>query len=281
MENDRTISPKTRIIVIAILLICLFVALNLSGVSKGLKNALYTISSPVQKVFLGVGDRVSDFFEVIFQAEEIKKENELLRRENQKLLKEITSLESLKKENETLRQALNIGLEKDFVLILTKFIGKGINQDLILVDKGSEDGISKGMVAVTQEKVLCGKVKEVYKNFSTISLISNKEMSFDAKIFASHLSQQTLGEGGGAETEIDGVIKGKGNFGVSFELIPHEQEVREGDVVITSASGGIFPEGLLVGKIEKVKRSDVEPFQSADVSPFCDIKEIDYLFIIK
>lgn len=239
--------------------------IGLNFFQKEVKNLFYFISSPIQKALWQSGDRISDFFGAISEMENLKKENEELKLKNQELLNENVSLKELKKENEILREALEIGLEREFKLEMSQVVGKDIAQDSILINKGSENGISEGMPVITQQKVLVGKIGDVYKNFSNVLLISSPKSAFDVKI---------------AESEIFGVIKGKGNLKIFLDLIPQDKEIKKGDLVITSALGGVFPEGISVGEIEEVKKSDVEIWQKAEVNPFFDIKEIENLFII-
>jgi len=259
------LSPRLKKRIIVVLVIIFFVVLNLTAFTKEVKNFFYLISSPIQKTLWRAGDRVSDFFEAIFEIKNLKKENEELKLKIQALLSENVAIIELKKENEILREALEIGLEKEFKLVFAKIIGKDISQDTILIDKGSEDGISKNSPVITQQKTLVGKISEVYENFSKVMLVSNKNSSFDAKI---------------SDSEIYGVVKGKGNFKLFLDLIPKEKEIKEGDFIVTTSLGGVFPEGLLVGEITEVKKLDVEPFQQAEIKPAFDIKEIENLFII-
>ncbi len=253
-----------NILLFGILAILVIVALNFF--QKPVRNFFYLISAPIQKTFWRAGDRVSDFFETISDIKNLKKENEDLKLKIQSLLAENVQLLEFKKENETLRVALNLGLEKQFNLTFAEVIGKDISQDSLIIDKGSDDGILKGQPVISQEKNLVGKINEVYKNFSKVMLISNKDVSFDGKI---------------SDTGIYGLVKGNGNFKVFFDLVPKDKEIKKGDIIATAATGGIFPEGLLVGEIKEVKKLDVEPFQRAEISPSFDVKEINYLFIVQ
>lgn len=233
---------------------------------KDFKNFLYLIFSPFKEQFWELGNQTSSFFQGIFFASKLKEENQLLRVENQKLLFENTSLKDLKKENEILRKALDINLEKGFDLEIVKVIGKDISGDFLLINKGLENGVSENLPVITESKVVIGKVIEVYKNFSKVKLISAKDFSFDAKI---------------AEREILGKARGEGNFKISLELLPLNENFQKEEIIITSAQGGIFPEGLLVGKIREIEKSPLDPFQRAKVSPFFQIKDLNYLFLIK
>ena len=256
---------KLKIGAIVVLLIAFFVVLNLTGFSKEIKNFFYLISSPIQKTLWRLGDKTADFFEIVSQIKNLKKENERLSLRVQELLAENSLLKELKRENEILREALGIGLAKEFKLSLAEVIGKDISQDSLIINKGSKDGLTSGLAVITPQKILVGKISQVYKNFSKVMLISNKKSVFSVKF---------------QEKDIEGVVKGKGNFQLFLDLIPQNAEIEPGDDLVTVSLGGIFPAGLLVGEIKEIKKSDVTPFQQAEIKPAFDIKEIEKLFII-
>ncbi len=249
-----------------VVLIILFVCL-MNFFQKEIRGFFYWFSAPIQKVLWRAGDSTSDFFQGIVRVKTLKQELDELKLENQELLSQVVGLKNLKKENETLRQALGLGLQEDFKLVLVEIISKDISQDFILIDKGAKDGIAEDMPVITQQRVLIGKISEVYEGFSKVMLISHKESSFDAKIQKE-------------EKDISGVVRGQGNFRILFDLIPREENLSQGDIVVTSVLGGIFPEGLLVGRIKQIKKNDVEPFQQAEIEAFFNISQIETLFII-
>ena len=210
------LSPKLKIGIIVVLLIAFFVVLNLTAISKGIKNFFYLISSPIQKTLWRLSNNLSDFLEAISNINKLKKETEETRLQNQELLKELVTLKEIREENKILREALDLGLEKEFKLQIAQVISKDISEDSLIIDKGSKEGIEEGLPVISQQKVLWGRISEVYPNFSRVMLISNKESSFDAKIVN--------------EEEIQGVVKGKGNLKIIFDLIPQEKEIEEGNL---------------------------------------------------
>lgn len=248
------------------ILVILFLNFYREGLyQKKLKNFFYSISIPFQTTLWQAGIKVSDFFKTISDIKNLKKENEELKSKNEELLAKVSDLENIKKENQTLRDALGLGLEKDFNLVMARVVSKDISRDEIEINKGLKDGISKDLPVITSQKILVGKISEVYDNFSKVMLISDKNSSFSAKI---------------AGKEITGVVKGNGSFDAFLDLVPKEDEILPGDLVITSILGNIFPEGLLVGEIKDVKKTDIDPFQQAAISLFSNINNFDQLFII-
>ena len=250
-------SRKRKILIGVVILILLIFLANVF--QKEVRNFFYYISSPVQKVFWRIGDKASDFLAGVFKAGDIKKELDETKLKNQELLSQIIVLQEQKKENNILREALGIGLQKEFKLALAQVIGKDISQDSILIDKGVQNGLLKDMPVITEQNVLVGRVSEIYNRFSKVMLISHKDSSLDAEL---------------------GVVRGQGNFNLLFDLIPREQEIFPGDMVVTSGLDNDFPKGLLVGQIKEVKKNDVEPFQQAEIEPAFNISQIEKVFII-
>lgn len=256
-------SPQKR--KIFIIAIGILIIISLLFWQEKVKNFFYFISSPIQKSLWNLGNKISSPVELVFEMKELKKRAEKLSLSNQNLLSEIAQLQALKKENESLRKALELDLKKDFQLALAEVIGKDILKDTLVINKGLTDGILEGMPVINEGKVLIGKIADVSENFSNVILISNRESSFDVKIQA---------------IEVNGLIKGKGDSQLFLDLIPENQEIQEGDLITTTALGGIFPKGILVGKIQKILRSDVKPFQQAEVSPLFNIAKLEIVLII-
>lgn len=259
----RSFSKKNKIFFIII--IGLFIVFSLNFFQKEVREFFYLISSPIQKTFWQTGLKISNFFEMIAEVKNLKTENQELKLKVQKLLAENKSLRELRKENQNLRRALELGLEKDFKLNWAEVVAKDINEDILLIDQGWKDGIAFNQPVITAEKVLLGRISEVYENFSKVILISNKKSSFDAKI---------------SERGISGLVNGKGGGKVSLDLIPQNQEISKGDLLITTSLGGIYPSGLLVGLVAKAEKSDVKPFQEITVSPFFNLTDLENVFII-
>ncbi|MDD2731731.1 MAG: rod shape-determining protein MreC [Candidatus Pacebacteria bacterium] len=255
---------KNKYLITILFLVLIIILFNLY--QKEIKALFYSISSPIQKTFWKIGDSFSGFFESAMTIKEQRINEQRVISENQKLLAEIIALKSLEKENEALRYALGIELKKDYdKLILAQIISKDPSDDYILIDKGSKEGVLKDMPVITKEKIIVGRAEEIYDSFSKIMLISNKKSSFDINIY---------------DKDISGIAKGTGSFNLFIDLLPRDKEVLIDDIVITSSFGGVYPSGLIVGEITKIKKNDIESVQQAEINLAFDIKNIDYLFVI-
>ncbi len=235
-----------------------------------IRNSFYGISSPVSKVFLQAGSNASSFFNSFTAFGGIQRENSNLKEENQKLLSQLSSLQQSLRDSQQLQSAMNNTKDDNFTILLAGVTGLDSQNDIILIDKGSDDGISENMPLISSRKALYGKVVKVYKNFSQAMLISNKESVVDVKIQNNDPTKPP----------IYGAIKGSGGLSLYLDLVNSDSEIKEGDVLVTSGLEGIFPADLLVGKITSINKNDVKPFQTAKIQPFFNIKNTDTLFVI-
>jgi len=253
-----------RKIIIAVLVFAAVIFI-LNFFQGQIRNSFYFVSSPVQRFLWKIGDSASGFFVSFLDVAKLKKDFNNLSLKNQELLSEIAALKELKSENEKLRSALGVELQKDFELSFCQIIGKDVYRDTILINKGRKDGVSENMPVVTEQKVVAGRVSEVLDNFSKIMLLGNKDSFFDAKI---------------QEKNIEGIVRGEGGSKIIFDLVPRDQDVIQGDGVVTSSLGGIFPPGLLIGEVVQAKKSDTEPIQNIEIRPYFDLGRTEDLFLI-
>lgn len=242
---------------ILFIIIGFFLVLSLNFFQNEVKGFFYSFSSPIQKSFWGAGSGISDFFESIFNINDIKKENKELNFKIQEMFALQNSLDELEEENKILREVLELGLKKEFRLELAEVIGKDSDKDIILISKGSEDGISKGLSVITSQKVLIGKIEEVFQNYSKVLLISDGASQFQAGI---------------SGTNADGLLKGLGSSNILLDLVSMEEEIKEGDLVVSG--------DFLIGLVGAVKKTDASPFQQAEVLPFLKISDLDKLFVV-
>ena len=264
-------SQRKKFLVTAIVIIFIFSLLNLF--QNQAQSLFYLVSSPIQRFLWQSGEKMSSFVDSFLRCGKLERENQKLKIKNEELNQKLMLLHSLEEENKMLRESLNIGIEKDFALSMVDVVEKDVSQGSILINKGSKDGILKGMPVITAQKILVGRVKDVYSNFSRVDLISNKKISFNAVVGIERDNQ-------GKNNEIMGIVKGNGHLGMFMDFIPLKRNIFPGEFVFTSSLGRIFPKNLLVGRIEKVEKRDIESFQKVSVKPVFDIRSLDELFVI-
>ncbi len=257
---------KMKSAIVLVIVVAFFILANTAGFSNGLKSFFYSVSAPMQKNLWAASGNISDFFSAFFVSQGLKQENDELNQKVLELRAQIADLESELIDATDLQSATDLGLEKEFSLIQAGIIGKDVNQDVIIIDKGSENGISLNSPVIYGDKILIGKISHVYEHYSKIMLLTNKDSSFDAVI---------------AATTTYGIIKGNGNMSANFEFVPYEAVMNAGDIILTTTLGDIFPNGLLVGTVEEIEKTDTGSFQAARIKPAFDTSGLKNVFIIK
>jgi rod shape-determining protein MreC len=76
------------------------------------------------------------------------------------------------------------------------------------------------------------------------------------------------------------VARGKGNDRCSLEFTLREEEVKVGDLLVTSGMGGIFPKGLPIGEITMVKKGEYGIFQTIEVRPAVNINRLEEVLVL-
>jgi len=65
-----------------------------------------------------------------------------------------------------------------------------------------------------------------------------------------------------------------------MRYVSKTQDVREGDLVLTSGLSNIFPRGLLIGRVSNVGRTDFGLFLQINVVPFADFASIEEVMVV-
>jgi rod shape-determining protein MreC len=132
-----------------------------------------------------------------------------------------------------------------------------------LIDRGSQDGVSEGMPVVVAEGVV-GRVIKTARRESRVLLIT------DASSAVAGLVQRTRARG---------VCRGQGDL-LAFDFAMHWEEIEEGDLIVTSGMGGVFPKGLSVGTVKRVKLSEFGLFQSVEIAPAVDFYRLEEVLVL-
>jgi rod shape-determining protein MreC len=120
-----------------------------------------------------------------------------------------------------------------------------------LLDKGSADGVRKGMAVVTPLGVL-GQVVAVTKHSAKVLLLTDPNSGVDVLV---------------QRTRARGIVSGSLDNGTIMKYVKRSEDIQEGDRLVTSGVDGVFPKGLMVGTVTKVQKQHLGLFQLIEVVP--------------
>ena len=267
-KNKRT--GFIGIIITIIVLIVLVLLTNIkTGSITGVENAFSKIVMPIQNGLTYLKNKLAGnnaFFEDI---NNIKAENEALREKNSELEEALRELEIIKAENATLREYNNMS-EKyaEYKTVPAYIINKDISNlsDTMVINAGSNDGIKENMPVITSEG-LVGYVLSTTDRTSKIQPIIDPATSVSASL----------------STSRDGVIV-KGTLGsdktLNLMYIPTDADIVLEDTIETSGIGGIYPKGILIGKISQIIESKNITDRYAIVETAVDFSKLETVLVI-
>jgi len=120
-----------------------------------------------------------------------------------------------------------------------------------LLNKGSADKVYKGMAVVTPLGAL-GQVISVTPHTAKVLLITDSSSGVDVLVQRSRSR---------------GIVSGSLDNGIVMKYVKRADEVQEGDRLITSGLDGVFPKGIFVGTVGKVRKQQAGLFQHVEVIP--------------
>jgi rod shape-determining protein MreC len=239
-----------------------------------LQNLSLTVAAPPENGLRELADPITDFFEGLFNRGDLKRENERLRQELERLQTEVAAAEDAGRRVEELEEVLGVKESRaDDEFVVADIIAQdpsGVKRALA-VNRGSKDGLDEGMVVLSRSGSLVGTVSRVYEDFAWLRLITDPNSAVNVVVLAE-------GEEGGSEAR--GVAAGDLGGRLSLEMIPAEARIREGDLVTTSGLGGNYPRALLVGSVRSVEDRPQALFKKAAVEPAADLSALDTVMVI-
>ncbi len=194
----------------------------------------------------------------------IREENEGLRNEIRKLRQEKFQLWEAELQNERLKKLLGLKEDTLYDVVSANVIAGSpsiLRSQVVIIDKGSKDGISEGMPVATYEGIV-GRILLTGGKSSEVILITDEISAVDAYIH---------------RTRARGIVKGTGD-GCVMEYIEKKADVSVGDKVISSGRDGFFPEEVVIGTIVETEASG--GFIRARVSPDMDLNSLEEVVVI-
>lgn len=267
---------KNKLAVIVILLSVSFLGLIGYSVQKDkmsmVENGVGSAINSVQGVVYKIGSKIKSSFSLVLNIGNIKSENDELKKQNEKLKFNAIQNDILRKENDRLRGMLNFAdANGQYNYIGVDILGLVGNNflDGYVINKGEKDGIEKGMIALEGEG-LVGQVTSVGSNWSIVQSICNENMAVAGYVLSTE--------------ESNGIVKGyKGNedkFLTEITGLSLDSKIKEGDTILTSGLGGIYPKGIKIGEVLEIYEDRAKVVKSAIVKPAVDFNKVEQLVII-
>lgn len=232
---------------------------------------LTTLTRPVSFIVGGISGGFRGIGPYFASKTSLEKENKALKKENEELRQSNVELAGMKAENERLAKLLNFtNLHPKWEMTSAQVISRDLGdfRDVILIDKGTSDGLRMNMPVVNASGLI-GIIDGVYPHMSKVLLISSPR----SRIGGLNLR--------GASRAF-GVVNGVAGPDLMLEMrdLSRNADVLPGDTIVTSGYSGYHPEGLVIGTVEDVQMDAGGLTKTATIAPAVDYSHLEEARVI-
>lgn len=287
-NNDKKDKKKINVKVIATTTVAITL-IGIVGISIGkysgnnpinlgvIQEGVASIESSFNKGFMFLKGNFSEILNYKKNAnklEDLEKENESLKQEIVELNNKISEGQSI----QNLKKALNF-IPEDYKanMISASVVSKndGNWYTSFVIGAGSDAGVKKDSLVVNGSG-LVGIVYEVSKNYSKAISILDTKSSVSFKLLKNSDYKGVITQ----DTDISGKEKYKENGYLQGYMFDSSYDVLPGDILVTSGLG-LYPEGILIGKVDKVIDDKNKSLKYVVIKPYADFKNIDDVIVIE
>lgn len=268
----------TRIrVVIVIAALCALVTMGFiilrPGKASPMNNAVSVVMTPVKSATSLLVRRAENLYNYIFGYELLEAENEQLRVVMSQQNQDIRNSQSYKQENEHLRALLSLqDKHTDFVFEIANVVSWDSSSygSVMTISKGSSSGLEAGMCAITADGQVLGLITETGSSWATVTTILDTTSEIGSYIFGSGYSCIAQG---------NFELMRQGTLRASY--ISSSATIRNGDQLLTSGDGDIYPAGLVIGTVSDVGDDEINVAKYAVVTPMVNPATVEQVFVIK
>ncbi|WP_438970886.1 rod shape-determining protein MreC [Methylophaga sp.] len=251
-SNNPSLNTRMMLVILASLV--LFFLDSRLDYFKPVRSALATVVYPIQ-VTASMPTSLIDWIEEFFQdRDQLREEMTALQASNMLQNIRLQKMQALERENMRLRELLGSSFRLQERVQVAELLTVDLDpfSQQVVIDKGKNYGVYVGQ-AVLDAKGVMGQVTETSSLSSRVVLLTDPSHSIPVQLNRNGLRAVVTGRGLGEKLQMD--------------FLPHNADVRVGDLLVTSGLGGRFPVGYPVGEVITVNFPQGKAFADIKVEP--------------
>ena len=269
MPSKGNTNKRNIVLVLAILLFSLsLMTLNVKQEKSThfIDSISGIILSPFQIFFTHTIQSVSDSIDHYLFLVDVARQNDQLKLEVQRLINEKNQLIEHLASKKRLAKLMAYEYDWEKKTVVASVIGRDATQwsKVVVINKGTQDGLADHLAVVT-DAGLIGQVIHAGLNTSKVLLIVDGRSAVDALF---------------QDSRVSGVVVGMGDDECQLKFVPNTADVKVGDLVLSSGLGGIFPKGLIIGKVSQVFKKKQGLFQEITLTPSLNLSRLEEVLVL-
>lgn len=191
----------------------------------------------------------------------LKEEYVRLTQENERLKWQVQALSALDHENKVLKQSLHVPMVEQYGHLTAKILSSPYDglHHFFLLAAGHKNGLEKDQAVIVKEGVV-GRLEKVGRYVSRVVLLNDSNSRIP--VMTSNSKQKAI-------------LAGDGTFLPLLVYVSDVRKIQQGEPVVTSGLGGIFPAGLPIGIVDEITNGHVR------VRPYAPFKNIEWVHILQ
>ncbi|WP_417441698.1 rod shape-determining protein MreC [Idiomarina sp.] len=234
---------------------------------KPVRLFLNSLVAPVQYLAILPEQLLDGVSESLKTTSQLSDENKRLKRAILELQGEQQQLRFLQNENKRLRELLGSDARDSVRRMVAEVIAvasEPFSQQLV-INKGTLSGVYEGQPVLDSHGII-GQVQDVGGNTARVLLLSDQSHAISLR---------------SERSDIRVLAQGTGDIGrLELMFIPHSTELKEGDLLMSSGLGGIFPEGYPVATIRQIDRDESLPFAKVTADPVSALDRVRNVLLL-
>ena len=264
---------RLGVVILAVVLVALLAGRVLGGRADFLTNAIVTVREPIRQAASSVADWLDGIYGYLFEYEQLKAENESLKIQLAEAKEEARAGKGALDENERFRNLLGFAEKhSDYVFESARIVSWSASNwgSSFTVNKGEKNGIEVGDCVVNEYGALVGQISELGESSATVRTLIDVDTSIGALVGADGSAAMLMG---------DYTLMRQGQVKVTW-LTEGAQLFLEDDV-LTSGSGGLIPQGIVIGSVASIQSEAGGQTEYGIINPAVDLDTLVQVYIIK
>ncbi|MGZ5957724.1 MAG: rod shape-determining protein MreC [Myxococcaceae bacterium] len=225
------------------------------------------MTAPVQRAAVGSIDGVVNAWQQYVSLRSVRREVGKLQAENAQLSGDVVGLAEARAENDRLRRLIHYEEGNPGPKVVARVLG--INPDpnrlTLRIDRGEGDGVRRGQAVVTADGVV-GQVLRATASAADVLVAFDPNCRLGGRI---QRTRARVGVSGSGEAQA-----------LKLEYLLRSEDLEEGDLVVTSGTDGVYPPGLVVGRVTGVQRQTSGMFLNAGILPAVNFTRVEEVVVL-
>ncbi len=257
-----------RFVFVAILTIALIILDHRTRYFDWTRSVLSNVNTPFNGM-LTAPVRMGTFFQDYWPNQKLRQRVEVLEVENQWLLAKVQKYDALEVEKNRLlvlfsaSQARGVANFKLARIIRTDL--QGPYDQRIVIDHGSRDDVKLSQPVIDVNGII-GQISKIAYNHSVVTVLTDASHATPVEVLRNGLRAIARGTG---ESRV-----------LQIPFLSFQADIEEGDVLVTSGLGEVYPARYPVAEISSIQRIAGEPFLTIEARPYAEIDKIKNILLL-